>query len=65
MEIEATIKTPDRKKVPLRLRLRRPEAKAIKSVTVNGKALAAGEFQGEWITLPKAVKQTLKVVASY
>lgn len=64
-KIVATINTPDRKDVPLRLRLRHPEAKSIKSVTVNGIAIVSGEIQGEWIHLPKGVKQTLKIVASY
>ena len=63
--ITATIQPPDRKAIPLRLRLRHPEAKAIKSVTINGKAAAAGAVEGEWITLPEGTKDELKIVASY
>jgi hypothetical protein len=58
-----SIQTPDRKEVPLRLR--HPEAKAIQSVTVNGKTLALTEINGEWINLPTGTKQTLQIVANY
>jgi len=63
--INATVVTPDRKQVPLRLKLRHPEAKPIKGVTVNGKPLPASSVDGEWISLPQGTKKTLKIVASY
>ena len=63
--IRAEITPPDRKEVPLRLRLRHPQAKAIKSVTINGKAVEKSAINGEWINLPKGTKQKLKIMASY
>ncbi|MEI6915309.1 MAG: hypothetical protein WCL39_09280, partial [Armatimonadota bacterium] len=63
--ITATVLTPDRKQIPLRLKLRHPEAKPIKSVMINGKPVGKSAINGEWITLPAGARKTLKVVASY
>jgi len=63
--IRARVTPPDRIAVPLRLRLRHPEAKPIKGVTVNGKPLPASSIDGEWIALPQGAKKTLTIEASY
>jgi hypothetical protein len=63
--IKATITPPNRKAVPLRLRLRHPQGKAIESATINGKAAEADAIEGEWITLPQGTKGEIKVVAKY
>jgi len=63
-KIIATIKPPDRHAVPLKLRLRHPDAKPIVSVTVNGKRLDKTMINSEWIKLP-AGREELRVVAGY
>lgn len=60
--IKAKVTPPTRTPVPMRLRLRHPQALPIKSVTVNGKAHT--DFSGEWINLP-AGKKPMEIVASY
>jgi hypothetical protein len=62
--IEAEITPPDRKPVPLRLRLRHPDSRPIQGVTINGQVIDASHIQGEWIQLP-AGQQKLKIVAKY
>ncbi|MEI6915503.1 MAG: hypothetical protein WCL39_10255, partial [Armatimonadota bacterium] len=60
--IKSQIKPPSRVPVPMRLRLRHPQEKSIKSVTVNGKPFT--NFDGEWINLPAGTK-TLNIVARF
>ena len=60
--IRATIDPPDRKPVPIALRLRHPTAAPLKSVTVNGKPHTA--FGTEWIQLPAGTER-LEVTAGY
>jgi hypothetical protein len=62
--ITASVKPPDRKAIPLRLRLRHPEAKPIASATLNGQPLDKTMIDGEWIKLPEG-KDELRVVATY
>jgi len=62
--ITTTINTPDRKDVPLRLRVRHPDAKPIQSVTVNGHPILPIDVEGEWIKLPRK-EAALKVVVTY
>ncbi|HNT36229.1 MAG TPA: hypothetical protein PKH07_14690, partial [bacterium] len=64
--IEALIKPPKRSPCgTIRLRLRHPEGKPIRSVTINGKPHDNFDREGEWIILPKNAKDDLKIVASY
>ncbi len=49
-KIEASVTAPDRKPVPIKLRIRHPDAKPIKSVRLNGRDFKG--FEGEWITIP-------------
>jgi hypothetical protein len=60
--IEARVSPPARRPVPLRLRLRHPEGKRIRGVTVNGAAHT--DFDGEWVRLP-AGSVPLEIVAAY
>jgi len=60
--IAARVTPPDRVRVPMRLRLRHPQALPIRSVTVNGRPHA--DFSGEWINLPAGPRR-VEVVASY
>jgi len=60
--IRATIDPPDRKAVPIALRLRHPTAAPLKSVTVNGKPHTA--FGTEWIQLPAGTER-LEITAAY
>lgn len=62
--ITATVKPPDRRPTPLRLRLRHPEAKPIVSATLNGQPLNKTMIDGEWIKLP-AGRDESRVVATY
>jgi hypothetical protein len=63
--ITATITPPDRKPVPLRLRLRHPQGKPIQSITLNGKPYNPTGIDGEWISLPAGTKEKLVVEARY
>ncbi|MBN1911024.1 MAG: hypothetical protein JW818_14860 [Pirellulales bacterium] len=47
------------------LRLRHPEAKRIKNVTVNGKAYEKIDVQKEWIVLPGDIKTHQTIVVAY
>jgi hypothetical protein len=49
----------------LLLRLRHPEAKPIKAVTVNGQPWNDFDVRNEWVTIPKPRERHYKVVASY
>lgn len=63
-KITATVTPPNRKAVPLRVRLRHPETKPMVRVTVNGQALNQAAIQGEWVQLP-AGHESLRIVAEY
>jgi len=62
--IEATIDPPAWSAVPIQLRLRHPEQKPIRSVTVNGRAFQDFDVKTETIRLP-ADNKTLRVIAQY
>jgi hypothetical protein len=47
------------------LRLRRPDAKPIKSVVINGKPFDKIDVQKEWIVLPGNLKSHQSIVVSY
>jgi hypothetical protein len=47
------------------LRLRHPEGKPIKSVTLNGKAYDRFDVKKEWVILPGALDGVQEIVASY
>ena len=59
--ITARVVPPKRMPVPIRLRVRHPQARPIRSVTVNGVQAA---FSGEWIDLP-AGRRALDVQVTY
>ncbi|MDB5350666.1 MAG: hypothetical protein JWN86_1913 [Planctomycetota bacterium] len=61
-KITARITPPDRKPVPIHLRLRHPSKRKIRGVTVNGAPLET--FDNEWIHLPASDK-ALVVVAVF
>ena len=63
--ITAHVTPPNRKPVPLRLKLRHPESKPIQSVMINGQPAPSGAVDGEWIRLPEGTKQELEIVAHY
>jgi hypothetical protein len=52
--ITAQVTPPVRKAVPVKLRIRHPQAKPIKTVRLNGQE--AKDFSGEWITIPAGSK---------
>jgi len=62
--IVAEVTPPGRKPVPLRVHLRHPERKPIRSATANGRSLTAKEIDGEWIKIP-AGSQKVRIVAHY
>ena len=59
--------TPPARNPPKRifLRLRHPDAKPIRSVTLNGEPYDRFDPQKEWIILPGGEKGLLEVVARY
>jgi hypothetical protein len=64
--INAHIVMPNRSRPrELLVRLRHPQAKAIRSVTVNGRAWTDFEAQNEWIRIAAPSEAEYKVVASY
>jgi hypothetical protein len=65
-EIHATL-TPPRRNPPktIYLRIRHPQAKPIRSVTVNGKDYDKFDAEKEWIVLPGDVRGPQEVVARY
>ena len=61
-KITARVMCPTRKSVPVKLRIRHPEAKPIVSVRLNGRSFNG--FNGDWITIPAGTK-TADVEVSY
>ncbi|MEK7403513.1 MAG: hypothetical protein AAB225_00250 [Acidobacteriota bacterium] len=65
-QIRATIEPPDRRNPRLLLlRLRHPQAKGIRSVTVNGKTWTDFDPRREWLRLPNPEQRRYEVVADY
>jgi len=65
-EIRATIKPPQRKTpINLLLRLRHPEEKSIRSVTVNGEPWTDFDPRKEWVRIPQPTARACTVVARY
>ena len=62
--IQAVVRPPSYEAVPVKLRLRHPAGKPLKTVTVNGAPWLKFDAKTEMIELP-AVKKELKLVARY
>ncbi|UCD27639.1 MAG: hypothetical protein JSV03_11050, partial [Planctomycetota bacterium] len=64
--IKAVLTPPERNRPNnIYLRLRHPDAKQIKNVTVNGKTYERFDAKKEWIILPGTVQGVQEVVARY
>lgn len=65
-EIKATVTPPERNRPQtIYVRLRHPEGKPMKSVTVNGQAWERFDPKKEWVVLPGNVRGTQDIVAKY
>lgn len=65
-EIRATVTPPQRNRPKvIYLRLRHPEGKPIRSVTVNGEPFVRFDAAKEWIILPGTVSGTQEIIARY
>ncbi len=65
-QITAVIVPPERNRPQtIYLRLRHPDAKPIRSVTLNGANYDHFDVKKEWIVLPGALQGTQEVVARY
>jgi hypothetical protein len=65
-QIRAEIETPARTQPSaLMVRLRHPNSKAMKSVTVNGQRWNDFDVRKEWVRIPNPVERHYTVVASY
>ncbi len=64
--LTASIETPKRQPMKrLIVRLRHPEAKPMRSVTVNGQNWTGFDVQKEWVVIDKPVEATYVVEARY
>ena len=65
-KIVATIKMPDRSHPEtLLLRLRHPQARPMRSVTVNGQNWSDFDTQKEWVRIQNPTQPQYKIVAGY
>ncbi|MBM4026289.1 MAG: hypothetical protein FJ280_12940 [Planctomycetes bacterium] len=64
--LTARIEMPGRRPMPrLLVRFRHPEAKPIRSVTVNGRDWTGFDVQKEWVVIDKPVEQRYVIAAEY
>ncbi|GMU24029.1 MAG: hypothetical protein AMXMBFR13_41060 [Phycisphaerae bacterium] len=65
-EIKATVSPPERNRPrSMYVRLRHPEGKPMKRVTVNGRNWDKFDAQKEWVILPGSVEGVQEIVAEY
>jgi len=63
--IRATIQLPENGIPKAKIRLRHPEERRLRSVTINGRAVSREAFDDETITLPPAATGRMEIVARF
>jgi hypothetical protein len=63
--IHATLDLPDRGIPSVRLRLRHPNERRLRAVTIDGRSILAGSFDADTVTLPPMAKGRVEIVARF
>jgi hypothetical protein len=65
-EISATVEMPSRKRpAALQVRLRHPQHRPLRSVSVNGKEWTDFDTAKEWVRIPNPGEKLYRIVARY